>query len=426
MKVVILAGGRGTRLWPMSRDDFPKQFLPLFDGESLAQRAVNLFSRLSEVHVVTSSFLAPYFNYAVTGVKSVITEPAPRGTAAAIALAVSKMGDEDLLFVPSDHVLGEDFLDAVKGAKPGHGEIVLFGHTPESPSTAYGYIKVNDEGKVLSFHEKPDAGTARKYLESGRYLWNMGMFMMKGSTGREAIREHLPDVYRVVFENEGKGYEKLEEVTFDYGVLEKHRKLSAVRYSGKWRDVGSWKSLYQAMEKDGNGNAVKGDAMAIDAKDSLVIANDRFVAAYGVSGMTIVSTRDAVLVMPTEESERTKEIVKMLGARKVAHESPTVYRPWGYFTVLEEGERYKVKKLWVSPGKSLSYQMHFHRAEHWIVVKGTARVTYDGEEKLIAENEGFYVPKGRKHRIENPGKVPLEIIEVQTGEYLGEDDIVRF
>ncbi|MGC8662128.1 MAG: mannose-1-phosphate guanylyltransferase/mannose-6-phosphate isomerase [Nitrososphaeria archaeon] len=427
MKVVILAGGRGTRLWPLSRDDSPKQFLQLFNGSSLVQRTVDLFSKVSEVYAVTSSSLAPYFTYAVSGIKreNIIVEPWARGTAAAIALAISRIGDDDLLFVPSDHVLGEDFAGLAAGAKPKAGEIVLFGHTPDEPSTAYGYIEVEND-KVKSFHEKPGPELARKYFESGKYLWNMGMFLMKSETGKEAFRKHLPEVYRVVFEQGGQGYDRLEEVTFDYGVIEKHDKLSIVRYSGLWHDVGSWKSLYSVLKKDESGNSIRGDALAIDTKNSMIISNDRLVAACGLSGITIVSTRDAVLVMPTELSERTREIVRALGDRKVAHESPTVYRQWGYFTVLEGGERYKVKRLWVSPGKSLSYQMHYHRAEHWIVVKGTAKVTFDGEEKLISENESFYVPKGRKHRIENPGRVPLEIIEVQTGEYLGEDDIVRF
>ncbi|MEM3853798.1 MAG: mannose-1-phosphate guanylyltransferase/mannose-6-phosphate isomerase [Conexivisphaerales archaeon] len=428
MKTVILAGGRGTRLWPLSRDDYPKQFLPLFDGKSLVQRSIELFSRISEVYVVTSKSLSPYFTYAVSGISTdnVIAEPEPKGTAAAISLAISRVGDEDLLFVPSDHVLGQDFLDLIKRTNPNEGEIVLFGYRPDSPSTAYGYIEVDGNGRVLSFHEKPDAERARTYMESGKYLWNMGIFLMKGSTGKEAIRKYLPEVHKVVFENEGKGYEAMKEVTFDYGVLEKHDKLRALRYTGEWHDVGSWKSLYQAMDKDENGNVLKGEVLALNTRDSLITSANRLVAAYGLTGISIISTMDAVLVIPTDLSEKTKDIVKVLGAKKVAHESPKIYRQWGHYTILEEGERYKVKKLWVAPGKSLSYQMHYHRAEHWIVVKGTAKVIHDDEEKLLVENEGFYIPKGRKHRIENPGRVPLEIIEVQTGEYLGEDDIVRF
>ena len=220
MKTVIMAGGRGTRLWPLSREDYPKQFIPLFDGRSLVQRTVDLFSRVSEVYVVTSRSLAPYFTYAVKGIEPerVIAEPAARGTAAAIALAISVIGtDEDLLFVPSDHVLGDDFPGLAAGVKPAEGEIVLFGHRPESPSTAYGYIEVDDNGRVVRFHEKPDQELAKRYFESGKYLWNMGMFLMKGSTGKQAIARLLPDVHRAVFENGGKGYEELREVTFDYG-----------------------------------------------------------------------------------------------------------------------------------------------------------------------------------------------------------------
>jgi len=430
MKVIILAGGRGTRLWPMSREDYPKQFMKVFDGKSLVQRTVDMFSGISEVSIITSRSLHPLFSYEVSGVpqERIYGEPAPRGTAPAIAYALSRVEEDDILFIPSDHFLGEEFIELVRKVKPGENEIVLFGHVPDSPSTGYGYIKpgraVGERLSVEGFREKPDEETAEKYVNEG-YLWNMGMFYMKRDTGVNAFRELLPEVYRIVFEDECRGYEDLKETSFDKGIVERYRELSVVKYSGEWRDIGSWKSFYQVQKKDSMGNAALGNSLAVSSENSLTVSQDKLTVAYGVKGLAVIATRDATLVIPLELSEKVKDIVNMLGERVEARRSPTMYRPWGYYTILEEGPRYKVKKLFVAPGKSLSYQMHYHRAEHWVVVKGTAKVTYDDKENIVAENESFYVPMGKRHRIENPGKLPLEIIEVQTGEYLEEDDIVR-
>lgn len=343
-----------------------------------------------------------------------------------------KEDNDDILFIPSDHFLGEEFIELVRKVKPGENEIVLFGHVPDSPSTGYGYIKpgraVGERLSVEGFREKPDEETAEKYVNEG-YLWNMGMFYMKRETGVNAFRELLPEVYRIVFEDECRGYEDLKETSFDKGIVEMYKKLSVVKYSGEWRDIGSWKSFYQVQKqvqkKDSMGNAALGNSLAVSSENSLTVSQDKLTVAYGFKGLAVIATRDATLVIPLELSEKVKDIVNMLGERVEARRSPTMYRPWGYYTILEEGPRYKVKKLFVAPGKSLSYQMHYHRAEHWVVVKGTAKVTYDDKENIVAENESFYVPMGKRHRIENPGKLPLEIIEVQTGEYLEEDDIVR-
>lgn len=433
MKTVILAGGKGTRLWPLSREDYPKQFLKIINGESLIQRTINLYSKLSEIYIMTSEQLYPFFTYEVSGIKleNVLKEPAPRGTAPAIAYALSLLDDDDYLFVPSDHMLDESFLELVKRVKPDEGEILLFGHRPEGPATGYGYIrkgaKIGElKSKASGFFEKPGSDEAERFYKSGDYLWNMGMFYMSKKTAVSAFRRLLPEVYKVVFESKGKGYEGLPEVSFDKGIVEKYENVSVAEFSGLWKDMGSWESFYQVMKKDSGNNATYGDVYALDSQGSLGISDGRLTVLYGVKDLAVISTRDVTLVIPRSMSERTKEIVKLLADRKEAKRSPIMYRPWGYFIILEEGPRYKVKKLYVAPGKSLSYQMHFHRAEHWVVVRGTARVTYDGKEVIVAENESFFVPMGKKHRIENPGKVPLEIIEVQTGEYLEEDDIVRF
>ena len=432
MKTVILAGGKGTRLWPLSREDYPKQFLKVLDGKSLIQRSVDLYSKLSDVYVITSKQLYPFFSYEVTGLKqeNVLQEPAPRGTAPAIAYALSVLDEDDYLFVPSDHMLDESFIDIVKKAKPEVGEIVLFGHRPEGPATGYGYIKVGEKidsvkSKVSGFFEKPNAEEAERFYRSGEFLWNMGMFLIKKETAEKAYRKHLPDVYEVVFDKRSKSYEDLHEVSFDKGIVEKYEKVSVVEFDGFWKDLGSWESFYEVMKKDANGNALYGDVYFIESQGSLGISDGRLTVVYGVKDLAVISTRDVTLVIPRSLSEKTKDIVKALNGRKEAKRSPIMYRSWGYYIILEEGSRYKVKKLYVAPGKALSYQMHFHRAEHWVVVRGTAKITYDGKEIIVPENESFFVPMGKKHRIENPGKIPLEIIEVQTGEYLEEDDIIR-
>jgi mannose-1-phosphate guanylyltransferase/mannose-6-phosphate isomerase len=433
VKTVILAGGKGTRLWPLSREDYPKQFLKIINGESLIQRSVNMFSKLSEIYIITSKQLYPFFSYEVKGIslENVLQEPAARGTAPAIAYALSILEDDDYLFVPSDHMLDESFLELVKKVKPEEGEILLFGHKPEGPATGYGYIKkgqrINEvKLKASGFFEKPDLKEAEMFYKSGEYLWNMGMFYMKKKTAEIAFKRHLPEVYDVVFEKKAKGYEDLPEVSFDKGIVEKYDNVSVAEFTGLWKDMGSWESFYEVMKKDKDGNAVYGDVYALDSHGSLGISEGRLTVLYGVNDLAVISTRDVTFVIPRSLSEKTKEIVKALDGRKEAKRSPIMYRSWGYYIILEEGPRYKVKKLYIAPGKSLSYQMHFHRAEHWVVVRGTAKVTYDGKEVIVAENESFFVPMGKKHKIENPGKIPLEIIEVQTGEYLEEDDIVRF
>ena len=433
MKTVILAGGKGTRLWPLSREDYPKQFLKIINGESLIQRSINLYSRLSEIYIITSKQLYPFFTYEVNGIKldNVLQEPAPRGTAPAIAYALSLLDDDDYLFVPSDHMLDESFLDLVKKVKPEAGEILLFGHKPEGPATGFGYIRKGEriseyKLKASGFYEKPSPEEAEAFFKSGEYLWNMGMFYMSKKTAEMAFKKLLPEVYKVVFEEGSKDYEKLPEISFDKGIVEKYDKVSVAEFSGFWKDMGSWESFYEVMKKDQNENATYGDVYAIDTQGSLGISEGKLTVLYGVKDLAVISTRDVTLVIPRSKSERIKDIVKQLEGRKEAKRSPIMYRPWGYYIILEEGPRYKVKKLYVAPGKSISYQMHFHRAEHWVVVRGTAKVTYDGKEVIVAENESFFVPMGRKHKIENPGKIPLEIIEVQTGEYLEEDDIVRF
>ena len=420
---------RGTRLWPLSREDYPKQFLKIIDGESLIQRAVNLYSKLSEIYIITSKQLYPFFTYEVSGIKveNVIQESAPRGTAPAIAYALSQLDDDDYLFVPSDHMLDESFLDLVRSVKPDEGDILLFGHKPEGPATEYGYIKKREridglKMRASGFFEKPGPDIAEMFHTSGEYLWNMGVYYMSKKTAVNALKELLPEVYRTIFVNGSRGYENLEETSFEKGVVERYVNVSFAEFSGFWKDMGSWESFYQVMKNDSNGIATSGDVYAIESQDSLGISEDRLTVLYGVKDLAVISTRDATLVIPRSMSEKTKEIVKMLEGRKETRRSPIMYMSWGYYIILEEGPRYRVKKLYIAPGQSLSYQMHLHRAEHWVVVRGTARITFDDKEVKVAENESFFASMGKKHKIENPGEVPLEMIEVQTGEYLEEND----
>ena len=454
MKTVILAGGKGTRLWPLSRELMPKQFIKLFDDRSLFQRTIEralLFSKPSEIFIVTNEA----YKFRILddlrelGIElpgeNILLEPMAKNTLPAILWATLKIeedfGDSVVAVLPSDHVIEvndayrEAFENAEKLAK---SHLVTFGIKPTRPHTGYGYIKpgemIGELGyRVAEFKEKPDLETAKRYVESG-YYWNSGMFAFSTSLFIEEVRKHAPDVWEA-FEEGGdieEVYKRAPEISIDYGVMEKTDKAAVVPLNTFWSDLGSFDAIYEVLEKDEDGNAVKvsghgAEYINLSSRGNLVMTK-RLTATIGVEDMIIVDTDDALLIAQRGEAQRVKEVFRILKERKDerAFVHRTAYRPWGSYTVLEEGERYKIKRLTVLPGKKLSLQMHYHRSEHWVVVRGTAKVVVGDKEILLRPGESTFIPAGVKHRLENPGKVLLEVIETQIGEYLGEDDIVRF
>jgi mannose-1-phosphate guanylyltransferase/mannose-6-phosphate isomerase len=364
----------------------------------------------------------------------IISEPMPKNTLPAIYLGMRRIvedfGRSKVAILPSDHLIDADerFTSAFeKAEKLADDYLVTFGIKPTKPHTGYGYIKPResvDGGFVVEkFVEKPDYETAKVYVESG-YLWNSGMFVFDSEIFFEECKKYAKDVMDKV---DGGKYEEIEPISVDKGILEKSNRIAVVPLDMFWSDVGSFDAIYEIIEKDENGNAVRGEFLGINSKNNLIIG-ESLVTAVDVNNLVIVSTKDVTLVCPRESSQKVREIVKTLRARKDerAEHHITVYRPWGSYTVLEEGNGYKVKRLTVLPGKRLSLQMHYHRSEFWVVVKGTAKVTVEDREFLLRKGESTFIPMGARHRLENPGKVTLEVIEVQIGEYLGEDDIVRF
>ena len=457
---VILSGGAGKRLWPLSRESHPKQFLPLFDGQSLFN--------LTLERVQAEDFAAPLvicnseqrFMAAeqLGDIESrIIIEPCSRNTAAAVAIAALASNPDDILLVlPSDHLFTDvnAFRAMMHGATPlaEAGHLVTFGVQPIFPATGYGYIKrgeavskdiVNkDHGfHVEQFVEKPDAATAQQYLLSGDYFWNCGVFMFRAATLLEAMQLHAPavlDACKKAYAHHSVdlGFIRLDSdafaaapnISIDYAVMEHTDKAVVVPCNTAWSDVGSWSSLADSMEKDSNGNVTRGDVLLQNTKNSTVFSEEKLVVVMGVDNLIVVETDDAILVAPKAESENIKKIVELLTEqqRSHVHSHRKVYRPWGFYDSIGEGDRHKVKRITVKPGASLSLQMHHHRAEHWIVVRGTARVVRGDETFLLAENQSTYIPLGVTHRLENPGNIALELIEVQSGAYLDEDDIVRF
>jgi mannose-1-phosphate guanylyltransferase/mannose-6-phosphate isomerase len=384
--------------------------------------------------------------------KNIILEPVARNTAPAIALAVKYVLDKlegkenDILFVcPSDHVISpeEGFGEYLKKAEAlaMAGYIVTFGIQPYKPETGYGYIKRGPEislngatfkaFKVEKFTEKPGLEDVLEYLKSGKYYWNSGMFAFSIKTIMNEFEKHIPDIYQKLngnFEDTIKSFEKMPKISIDYAVMEKSDKVVVLPLEIRWSDIGSWDSVYEILEKDENQNVKIGEVIEVNTKNSLIIGNKRLISTVGLEDLLIVETDDALLIAKRGEAQEVKDVVKQLemqGKREI-NEHVTTHRPWGSYTVLEEGPRYKIKRIMVNPGEKLSHQMHHHRSEHWIVVKGTAKVEIGEKGEFIHENESTYVPKSTQHRLENPGKIPLELIEVQNGEYVEEDDIIRF
>ena len=455
LRPVILCGGSGTRLWPLSRQSLPKQFVPLLGGKSLLQATFERVRGLSVDPIWTVANEAHRFLVrdaaAAANVKAKhILEPTGRNTAAAMAAAALQANMEQLLlFLPADHHVPDavQFAEAVQEgvAAAESGEFVTFGIAPSHPHTGYGYIQAPPAAVVARpvqrFVEKPDAETAARYVLSGEYFWNAGIFLVRADALLEALRAHAPDILAavekaVVGEQVDGDFLRLDAAAFaaarsesiDYAVLERHDKVVMVPFSGSWSDVGSWNAVAELTNSDDNNNRVVGRGVLRDAKNTYVHAPHRPVVALGTEDLLVIDTTDAVLVAARSHAENVKQVVVDLRQHGLpqATEHRHAARPWGEYDSVDEGLRFKVKRITVKPGASLSLQMHRHRAEHWIVVRGTARVTRGEDTFLLSENQSTYIPIGEKHRLENPGTTPLEMIEVQSGDYLGEDDIFRF
>ena len=456
---VILSGGSGTRLWPLSRESHPKQFLPLLGENSLLQSTWLRLRGLpgADAPLIVANeehrfMVAEQMRQVGAAPSALILEPVGRNTAPAIAVAAIRAmqgGDDPVLLVlPSDHVIGDEaaFRDAVLVAMASakSGRLVTFGIVPTAPETGYGYINAAPgEGvrDVLRFVEKPDQATAEAYVASGEYFWNSGMFAFLASRYLEELSKNQPRMVELARESLEKAtvdadFLRLDKASFsacpsdsiDYAVMETTDRASVIPIDVGWNDVGSWSALWSVVEQDGNGNAHRGDVIARDCRNTLAISDKRLVALIGLTDIVVVDTDDALLIAHKDRVQDVKEIVAALkrDKRPQATWHRKVYRPWGSYDGIDSGDRFQVKRIIVKPGAALSLQMHHHRAEHWIVVKGTARVTNGERVFLLGENESTYIPLGSKHRLENPGKQELELIEVQSGGYLGEDDIVRF
>ncbi|WP_286239914.1 mannose-1-phosphate guanylyltransferase/mannose-6-phosphate isomerase [Neptuniibacter halophilus] len=458
IKTVIMAGGSGSRLWPLSRSLYPKQFLPLTSEKTMLQTTIERVSEISDGSPLIicneeHRFIAAEQIRELNITADILLEPVGRNTAPAIALAAlnSLKNDEDplLLVLAADHVIEDaaTFRQQVLKAKvlAEEGALVAFGIVATDPETGYGYIRrgapEGDGYKVAEFVEKPDQERAQAYVDSGQYFWNSGMFLFKASRYIEELEKYRPSILEACLQavatiTPDLDFVRIDEDAFracpnesvDYAVMENSDSSAVVPLHVGWNDVGAWSSLWDVTEKDTNGNVIMGDVIYHNTSDSLVRSTSKLVATVGVSNVVVVETKDAVLVAAKEDVQDVKKITEQLKAEKRSecelHRE--VYRPWGKYDSIDHGVRYKVKRITVKPGNKLSVQMHHHRAEHWIVVSGTARVGRNSEEIILTENESVYLPVGCVHWLENPGKIPLELIEVQSGSYLDEDDIVRF
>lgn len=476
LQPVILSGGSGTRLWPLSREHFPKQLLSLVGSYTMLQDTATRLKGCSleapplivcnEEH---RFLVAEQMRQVEVVPRQIILEPFGRNTAPALTLAALAIpgleADPILLVTPADHVIANipSFQAAVQMgySLAQDNYVVTFGVVPSRAETGYGYIKT---GKPIpapavdaaftpqafalkAFEEKPDQETAQHYLQSANYLWNSGMFMLRASVWLQEIAFHAPEIEqacsqamqegvqdRDFFRIKRAAFESCPSNSIDYAVMEKLAAGSSthppvvISLDAGWSDVGAWPSLLEANPRDEKGNRIQGDVYLQETQDTLILAEHRMVAGIGLKDLMVIETSDAVLVVHKDHAQNVKNIVAELkeAGREEHIKHRKVYRPWGYYESVDNGARFQVKRITVNPGASLSLQMHHHRAEHWVVVKGTARVIRDGEITLLAENQSTYIPVGVRHRLENPGKLPLEIIEVQSGSYLGEDDIVRF
>ena len=454
---VILAGGSGSRLWPLSRQQLPKQFLALDGDASLLQTTIERLSPVIDadsVLIVTQESHAKGEAYHALLPYQTLFEPIGRNTAPAIALAAAYLmaegSDPVMVVLPADHIIKDEVRFrahlniAIQAAES--GRLITFGIQPTRPDTGFGYIKAqrDEHGQVYAverFTEKPDLASAERFLKEGDYYWNSGMFVWRASAILAEIERHLPAVHQVVqaiiAESRDAGtfqqavekhFSAMPSISIDYGVLEKSDRVSLIPCDIGWNDVGSWQAVHEISAKDGNGNALQGNVIAVDCKNSLIRAEKRLVAAIGVEDLCVVETADAVLISKSGQTQRVREVVDALHERGATEHiyHTKVNRPWGSYTVLEEDpEGFKLKRIEVAPGARLSLQSHAQRSEHWVVVSGTATVTNGDEVITVHRNQSTYIPIGAKHRLENLGDVPLHIVEIQVGDYLGEDDIQR-
>lgn len=464
IKAIILCGGSGTRLWPLSRESFPKQFVPLIEGQSLLGLTINRVKSLGSPICVTNEehrFLVQELLKKALGDfdESILLEPAGRNTAAAMATValLSSVDDSDLLlFLPSDHFVPDvdAFISTMQSGISAAlaGYIVTFGIQPSFPSTAYGYIQQGsdlslstDAGSptyaVKSFVEKPPIDKAQEMLLSGNYLWNAGIFLCQASVLKNALHKHAPDILKsselamksaqvdgnFVRPNK-EAFLACRAESIDYAVMEHFEKVAVISFKGAWSDVGSWNTVASLSPSDESGNRINGQGFALQSTNTYINAPYRPVVALGTTDLIIVDTPDAILVASTDKAEQVKEVVAKLKKDGVSQavQHRRVARPWGWYDSIDMGDRFQVKRITVRPGASLSLQLHHHRAEHWIVVKGRAKVTNGDKVFFLEENQSTYIPIEAKHRLENAGSIDLEMIEVQSGNYLGEDDIVRF
>ena len=461
-RAIVLAGGSGTRLWPLSRATMPKQLLALNGKESLLQDTMRrLLPMVNSRHVTTVTHVDHRFEvagqlHAVDAglADHVLAEPVGRNTLPAIAWATARIVKENPAAIigvfSSDHGVADAaaFQNAWRAAEQAaiKGQIALFGMEPTEPATGFGYIQAGEEIKltgehlpvrsVLRFVEKPTVETAQKLLAQGNHYWNGGMFVFRAETFMQMLKELQPKIYQAALSlaqsveavAKEEVYKNMPDLSVDYGILEHSKNIAVVPIKMGWSDLGSWEAIYQQRDKDAAGNMIEGDVLAVDAQNNLLWSTGGTIAALGVENLAVVQTRDATLVCPREKVADLKRLVAEVKARHphLTETHLTVARPWGSYTILEEGPYYKIKRIVVKPGQKLSMQMHYHRSEHWVVIAGTAKITNGDQEFCLEENQSTYIPKTNRHRLENPGRIPLQIIEIQTGAYLEEDDIVRF
>lgn len=456
---VILSGGSGTRLWPLSRKAYPKQFLNLYGEGTMFQQTlkrVKQIEGLREIVVVANQehrFIVAEQLRQLGDEGRILLEPEGKNTAPAIALAaidvMKRFGDAHLIVLSSDHALeaNGNFVKAIQSALAlsERSALVTFGIVPTSPETGYGYIQASEpvlEGyRVERFIEKPPREAAIQMVESGGFYWNSGMFVFKASQILSELKQYRPDIYEACglvgdstspdldfIRYDSALFEKIPSESIDYAVLESSKNVAVIPFAGKWSDVGSWDALWNISDKDRDGNAIIGKVTAMNTQNSYIRSTSKHVAVAGLEEVVVIATEDAVLVADKSHAQQVKDLVNLLRQSDidVVEKHQEVHRPWGSYMTLDRAERFQVKRLFVKPGEKLSFQMHYHRAEHWIIVQGTASVVLDEETYVLSENQSIHIPLGVKHSLLNPGKIPLEVIEVQSGTYLGEDDIIRF